>query len=232
MKKETFLTGLATILADAVIFYLYPPTTSEILIGAGLALWVLLVVFWISKIVAQKTNKYISRKFIHFTTGGLVSLLIWYTWFTGKPLFTQPTVPVAASFALGFLTLAYHLEKKELTWFQVEKNLGEVWFCLTWGAIYLLLWHDIPTASAATMFMAYGDGVTGVVRNYVYRKWTKGLWGSAAMLAVSLPIGLVLKGIGGAIAAIAATLIELWPKIDDNITVPIISATTMYLVPL
>ncbi|HDJ97473.1 MAG TPA: hypothetical protein ENG54_03310 [Thermofilum sp.] len=82
------------------------------------------------------------------------------------------------------------------------------------------------------MFMAYGDGVTGVVRNYVYRKWTKGLWGSAAMLAVSLPIGLVLKGIGGAIAAIAATLIELWPKIDDNITVPIISATTMYLVPL
>ncbi len=228
MKRETILAGLVVGLVDLALLYLWPPPTEDIIYGAILAVWVLFIVYWGSKPVAKRWNKYISRKFIHFTTGGLVSLLIYLTWVSGDPLFKTPTVPVAASFALAFLTLSHHLEEKELEWFQVRENLGEVWFCVSWGLVFLALWYvDLPAAAVATMFMAYGDGVTGIVRNFVYKRWTKGFWGSVAMLAVSLPLGLAIKGFAGALSAIIATLIEVWPAIDDNITVPLVSAASL-----
>ncbi len=230
MKRETILLGALVAAVDAALLALWPPSFKELLIGGLLALWVLFIIYHGSKPIAKKWNKYVSRKFIHFTTGGLVSTLIYVTWMLGDPIFSTPSVPVAASFILAYLTLAHHLEEKELTWFQVKENLGEVWFCFTWGLVFLALWYyDLPAAVAATMFMAFGDGVTGLVRNVVYRRWTKGLWGSVAMLAVSLPIGLALRGLAGALSAILATVIELWPALDDNLTVPTASAASMVL---
>lgn len=217
-------------ITDAALIVLWPPLTSELVVGALLAAWVLFIVYVGSKPVARRWNKYVSRKFIHFTTGGMVSVLIYLTWLAGKPVFKTPSVPAAAAFALAFLTLAHHLEEREMDWFQVKENLGEVWFCVMWGLVFLALWYvDLAAAALATMFMAFGDGVTGIVRNFVYRRWTKGLWGSVAMLLVSLPLGILLKGVAGAVAAVVATVIELWPAVDDNITVPAVSAASLLL---
>ncbi len=230
MKSRSIAAAALTLAAAAALLWAYGFTLNDLLVGAVLSVWVLLVVFKLSRWVASKTNKYIARKFIHFTTGGLVTLLIYATFLLGDPIFSSPAVPVAAALALGLLTLIPHLEDSELGWFQVRNNFGEVWFCYTWALLYLLFWYvDITIPTVATFFMAYGDGVTGVVRNYVYRRWTKGFWGSVAMLLVSAPFGAWAAGLGGLASALIATAVEKLPWIDDNLTVPLVSAAALLL---
>ncbi len=67
--------------------------------------------------------------------------------------------------------------------------------------------------------MSFGDGVTGIIRNYVYKRRVKGLWGSLGMLAVCVPIGYYYFGLIGIIAGILATALELSNMIDDNLAV-------------
>ncbi len=230
MKTRSLAAAALTFAAAAALLWVYGFTMHDLLVGAVLSVWVLIVVFYLSRLVARRTNKYIARKFIHFTTGGLVTLLIYFTALAGDPLFSSPAVPVAAGLALSLLTLVPHLEDSELTWFQVKNNFGEVWFCFTWSLLFLLFWYvDLIVPVVATFFMAYGDGVTGVVRNYVYRRWTKGFWGSVAMFLVSAPFGALAAGLGGFISATVATIVEKMPWIDDNLTVPLVSAALLFL---
>jgi dolichol kinase len=70
--------------------------------------------------------------------------------------------------------------------------------------------------------MAWGDGITGIVRNLRYGRRVKGWEGSVAMLIVNTLIGLKF-GAAGLIAAVASTMVERWEGMDDNITVPVIS---------
>jgi len=229
MKPRSLLAAAVTLAAAGALLYVYGFDMRDLEVGAVLTVWVLLVVFYLSKKVAERTNKYIARKFIHFTTGGLVTLLIYATALLGDPIFSSPAVPVAAAIALGLMTLIPHLEDSELSWFQVRNNFGEVWFCYTWALLFLVFWYvDLIVPVVATFFMAYGDGVTGVVRNYVYRRWTKGFWGSVAMFLVSAPFGAWAAGIGGFLSAAVATLVEKMPWIDDNLTVPIVSAALLF----
>ncbi len=225
MKGESIAVLVATAIIVLTIFYIYGATINDIITGGVLALWVIIVIFFLSKPVARIWNKYIARKFIHFLTGGLVTILIYLTWLLGKPIFSSPAVPVSAAFILAAIVLIPHIEQAEMDWFQVKNNLGEVWFCITWGAVFLAYWYiDITIPVLATYFMAFGDGVTGIVRNFIYRRWTKGLWGSIAMFLVSVPAGVVIRGLEGLVAALVATVIEKIPTIDDNLTVPIGSA--------
>ena len=230
MKAGSIIATAVILLAIVALVYVYSFTIRDFVIGAVLAAWVLAVVFGLSKKVANLTNKYVSRKFIHFTTAGLVTLLIYFTYIWGDPIFSSPSIPVGAAFALGLLTLIPHIENKELTWFQVKNNFGEVWFCFSWGILFLVFWYiDITIPVVATFFMAFGDGVTGIVRNYIYRRWTKGFWGSVAMFLVSAPFGALVSGVQGFLSAIFATFVEKMPWIDDNITVPMVSAAVLYL---
>lgn len=230
MKTESIMAIAATILIVLAIMATYGFTIRDIMIGGVLAVWVLFVVFYLSKIVAKYTNKYVSRKFIHFTTAGLVTLLIYFTLLQGDLIFSSPTIPVGAAFVLALITFVPHIEEKELTWFQVKNNFGEVWFCISWGILFLVFWYvDLIIPVIATFFMAFGDGVTGIVRNYVYKKWTKGLWGSVAMLAISAPFGAFVAGVQGFLSAVLATIVEKMPWIDDNLTVPLVSAVILYL---
>lgn len=73
-----------------------------------------------------------------------------------------------------------------------------------------------------TFFIAWGDGVTGVVRNLKYKKRTKAWEGSLAMLLVCIPIGALL-GIVEALTGFVATAVERVEWIDDNISVPLVS---------
>ncbi len=223
MRAEILVILLASLLVSAMALWYWSPGIDEILWLFILVAWISVVVFWISKKVAEWQNLYVARKVIHILSGGLVAALTPY-------LFKSPAIPLIGGVGMIVLTLLPRLRGEKFDWFQVEGNLGEVYFCITWTLVIVGLWYvDLSAGVAAALFMSVGDGVTGIVRNIVYKKWSKGAAGSIAMLLVSLPIGLLYKGYIGAIAAIVATLVERWPKVDDNLTVPILSAVVMVL---
>jgi len=79
-------------------------------------------------------------------------------------------------------------------------------------------------------YMSFGDGVTGIIRNYVYKKRVKGFWGSLGMLIISSSLGFVFLSIPGLISGILATFLERIKKIDDNLTVSLVSFLFLYIV--
>ncbi len=222
--KVLTLLLLSLLIAISSLVY-WSPSIVEYEWFLVLVIWVIFVIFILSKWVAEKQNLYVARKTIHILAGGLVAFLSPY-------IFKSPAIPLIGGVGMLALTLLPRLKGERMDWFQVEENLGEVWFCITWTVVIVGLWYiDLKAGIAAALFMSVGDGITGIVRNKVYRRWTKGLAGSVAMLLVTLLIGWYYKGISGILGALAATLVEKWPKIDDNITVPLISAVIMVLIP-
>ncbi len=206
-----------------VLAMMWPPSVQEIVWGVILVIWVLLMIYKASKPVARRWNKYIARKFIHFTTGGLVAVLAPF-------IFEKPTVPVVGAAGMALLTILPRLRGEVMDWYQVEGNYGDTWFCVSFGLLFLIFWYvDVWIAVLSAVFMAYGDGVTGIVRSVVYKRWVKGFWGSVAMAALSIPTGFLVKGLPGLIAGAVATVVEVFPKVDDNITVPFASAAVLYL---
>ena len=224
--SPTVKQGLAVLiflLVSLAVALAWPPSIEEVVWGVILVIWVLLMIYKASKPVARRWSKYIARKFIHFTTGGLVAVIAPF-------IFKTPTVPIIGAAGMALLTLLPRLKGEVMDWYQVEGNYGDTWFCISFGLLFLVFWYiDVWIAVLSAVFMAYGDGVTGIVRSIVYKRWVKGFWGSVAMAALSLPTGLLVKGIPGLVAGAVATLVEVLPKIDDNITVPLASAVVLYL---
>jgi len=93
------------------------------------------------------------------------------------------------------------------------------------GIVIFVTWFIDKTfllAVVPTLFMAWGDGVTGVVRNLKYKKRTKAWEGSLAMLLVCIPIG-TLMGLAGVVTGVVATLVERVEWFDDNLSIPLVS---------
>lgn len=165
-----------------------------------------------------KRGTYLGRKFVHIFGAGVVAVLLPFE-------FHEPVFPFAFAMLLALLTYILHRTNHVLYWFQDPSNYSETYFALTWGAAVLLTWlvdRTFLLAVLPTLFMAWGDGVTGVVRNLMYKKRTKAWQGSVAMLAVCIPVG-ALMGVAGILAGIAATGVERIEGIDDNISVPLVS---------
>ena len=198
------------------------PSEPEIAWGVGLVAWVLLVVFWLSKKVSAIWDRYVARKFIHFTTGGLVAVIAPY-------VFREPTVPFAGAMFMALITVVPRLRGEVFDWYQLRDSFGDTYFCLTWGTVFLLLWDvNLNAAIASSLFMAFGDGVTGLVRRNFVRERKKTLHGTAAMIPTCALIGWLYAGPAGVLAGLVASAIELLPKVDDNLTVPLVSAAIMY----
>jgi len=72
--------------------------------------------------------------------------------------------------------------------------------------------------------MSFGDAITGIVRNMLYKRRTKSWWGNLVMALFTIPVGSIL-GLAGILAGAAVSLIEHFEfnPIDDNITVPLLS---------
>lgn len=127
---------------------------------------------------------------------------------------------------LAVSTYLPHKTGKLMTWFQTEDNIYEVHFCIMWGVIVTLAWivfKDPWYGVIPVSFMAFGDAVTGIVRNAIYKRRTKAWIGNIAMMAFCAPIGFLVTGIPGLVAGIVSSIIEhleLNP-LDDNITVPL-----------
>jgi len=166
----------------------------------------------------SQSSSYLVRKFIHIVGGGIFLFFPF--------IFKEVILPFLFCIILAFIFYYRHLKKQRFFWFQIEEKKSEVIFCLSAGFTILLGWWITKSmwfGIVPVLFMALGDGVTGIVRGLKYGKQKKYWEGSAAMLAVSVIIGLIKFGIGGIFAALGATLVERLELIDDNISIPFVS---------
>ncbi|MEM4833765.1 MAG: dolichol kinase, partial [Thermosphaera sp.] len=63
-------------------------------------------------------------------------------------------------------------------------------------------------------------------RNALYNRRNKSWFGNLAMAVVTVPVGQIVLGLPGALAGLIASIVEhfeIHSKIDDNITVPLVS---------
>lgn len=172
--------------------------------------------------VPHNVAVYYIRKIIHAAAGGVVAVLTPF-------IFTRPHIPALMAFALaGFLY--YHRSRGRLLyWFQTRENAYEVNFTIAWGAGLWILWTttgDPRLAVLPPLFIAFGDAVTGVVRNAIFARRTKHWVGNVAMALVAVPLGFALAGVTGALAGIVASVVERFefPPVDDNVL--IVAAST------
>ncbi len=169
---------------------------------------------------------YYNRKIIHILTGGLVAILI--------PLLYKSFVPVGVM--VLFLAIGNYLPHKQnrlFYWYQVEENMYEVHFILMWGLVMMIgfLINNVWVAVVPILFMSFGDGVTGIVRNLLYRKRTKSWWGNLAMFVICAPMAYAVFNLAGLISATLSSIVERFEfgLIDDNITVPLVGFVSLLL---
>lgn len=212
-------------------------TLSSIIIdlpyAAILFIWVYIVVMFISKKFYELALKngfpahsatYFGRKVIHLLAGGLVAILLPF-------LFHEPVLPFIMAVLLTIAVYLPHKTGKLYIWFQDPNNMYEVDFTIAWGLIAFFLWFlnkSFWLAIVPILFMAWGDGVTGIVRNLRYKRRIKAWEGSLAMLLVCLPIG-AIAGWAGIASAFVATLAEKQKYIDDNIAVPLVTVAIIVI---
>jgi phytol kinase len=203
------------------------PFISDIPITVVFLIWMGFVLFvasrWVYNLALkkgwdQKRATYLGRKFVHIFGAGIVAASLPFE-------FNEPYFPFAFAMFLAALTFTLHKTNHILYWFQDPGNYSETFFAIMWGVAVFVTWFVDKTfllAVVPTLFMAWGDGVTGVVRNLKYKRRTKAWEGSLAMLIVCIPVGALL-GVVGILAGIAATAVERVGWIDDNISVPLVS---------
>lgn len=223
---------------------------SELVWTGMLFLWVMFVVLVISKsaynFFARKHNHkvaiYYARKVIHILAAGVVTVLI-----AILPIFSTPLLPFLMGLVLALLTYLPHRTGKLMYWFQDPENIYEVNFCIMWAIFISLGWfagrqfgynNPFLFSVPALLFMAVGDGVTGIVRNALFKRRVKHWSGNLAMFVVCAAIALAFGlGLPGIISALAASLVERVEylgsiTLDDNVTVPIVSFGVFYLLHL
>lgn len=169
-----------------------------------------------SNLLHSKFHNFVfSRKLAHGIAGCVILSALY--------LFNSPTVPLTLS-ALSFILLTATHTRLTFHGVQTKGRLSEVYFS---GALVLcfLSWYFVnkEVGVAAALFMAFGDGITGMIRYPLYKtQFEKGWGGSIGMLVSCLLISLLITPYWvGAIAAVAVTLLERDKTLDDNITVPI-----------
>ncbi len=200
----------------------------DLIITIPLFIWVIFVVKYFSRRVYELAVKngyppesatYFGRKAIHIFASGLVALSLPF-------LFKEPFLPFLSALILALYTYLPHRKKQLYQWFQAKDNIREVNFCLMWGLVILIGWFfdkSFWLGVIPALFMSFGDGITGIVRNLKYKKRTKAWEGSLAMFIVCVLIAGLKMGLAGIIAALTATLFEKFEFVDDNISVPFTS---------
>lgn len=215
-----------------IIDYLF----HDFLITIPVLLWVFFVMKVISRWVfnfAIKKNyppnsaTYFGRKTIHLLASGIAALLI-------PILYKEPLIPFLSAILLAIYTYLRHKKNNLEQWYQVKNNIKEVNFAIMGGVSILVGWYFDRTfwlGVIPVLFMSFGDGITGIIRNIIYKKRTKAWEGSFGMLFACFLIGSRM-GWAGIIAAIFATIVEKSDRIDDNITVPTVSLITLIILRL
>lgn len=210
-------------------------STVEVLWMAALSLYVYLIVIltkypykWLT---ARGFNEhraaYISRKLIHIAGAGVATLFVPY-------VFSTPILPFIASLALAAYLFYHHRGNRLMSWFQFRENMYEVNFALAWGASMMVVWlliRNLFIAIIPGLLVAFGDGVTGLARNLLIKRRSKHWVGNLFMFIVSVPIGYILAGTVGVLAAVAASYVERYEykNLDDNFLIAIVSSLILII---
>lgn len=180
-------------------------------------------------------EQYISRKVSH-GAGGMGLLLC-------ALFFSSPWWPIilAGGFTLllGGARLIRPLTFRGTGGSGRQLAFAEVWFPLAATVSLVVGWAWLGNpflAVVPTLYMAWGDMVTGIVRSRFYGREVKGNLGSMAMIIVCLVIAYFFKPYWiGATGAVVATLVERFTPIsrgliDDNWTIVLASLAVMALI--
>lgn len=182
---------------------------------------------WVYDFVKQYKDipaQYVARKAVHILSGGITAILV--------PIFYHGYYWLVTVSAIGLgLYLIYKRHTKPMYWFQLKENKYEAHFAFAYGAILLVavLLQNLLVGLIPLFFMSFGDSATGLIRAVTQKRHVKSWEGSLAMLIICTIIAYAFLGLYGFLVGIAATLVEKIPGIDDNITVPIVSAILVYL---
>ncbi len=177
---------------------------------------------------------YYNRKVIHILAGGVVVLAVPF-------LFSNPWFPLLSAILMGIIAYIAHRSGNSFYWFQSGNNFNDVSFCFMWGIAIFVLWQIYGNPWIAIIppaFIAFGDGITGIVRNLAFNERRKHPIGNMYMMGVCIPIGYYFANAGtpsiplwGIIAAIVASFFERYEfgPIDDNILVAGSATAILYI---
>jgi dolichol kinase len=197
---------------------------------AIISIIVAMIGLWIANIVYDHgVPNYLSRKIGHLA-GGIAFLCAYFL--------SGPGWAVIIALTFGIFLLFAHLLKPEIIRGvggsgRNSAALSEVWFPLVALPVFIISWWWLRQPGVAVvclLFMAWGDGITGIIRSLVYRKAVKGLWGSLGMLIVCLIIAAVFVRPFwiGAVVSLVAVIIEktfgeygVFKWGDDNWAIPL-----------
>jgi len=198
---------------------------SDIVNAVLLVIYNAFIIFYVSRRVSQRFGTYVARKTIHLLSAGVSVLLAPFA-------FSDWRVPLVLGSLMVAFTLFGHF-RKPFNWFQIRNNYADVYFTVACTVLLVVFWnHNVWIGVLSALFLAWGDGLTGVVRYLVYKKRNKGLWGNIAMFMVCMALGFLMNGnVGyvGFVGAIFASIVEKFERIDDNISIPFGSAILMTL---
>lgn len=188
----------------------------------------------VSRGMAPIRAVYFNRKIVHMAGSGLPTLLV-------PVLFEDFWYPMLGGILLGVFIYLTHATGRRMYWFQVEENKNDVSFALMWGVSLSLLWWalgDPWLAILPALFMSFGDGVTGVARNFLVHKRSKHILGNVFMLMVSVPLGYWAGSLAepaipvwAVIAAVVASWVERYEigPIDDNVLIAVASTAILFV---
>lgn len=204
------------------------------LVTGLLFLWNLTVIHYVSRRFYEYFKRfedvpaeYLGRKVVHILNGGVTVLLV--------PVFYEGYYWVVTVSAFLLASYIYFRRRWRLMyWFQVRDNAYEVHFALAYGAILMIgvILGDVWIGLIPMLFMSFGDSATGLVRAFTQKRRVKSWDGTIAMFVTCSIIGYWKLGFYGVLIAGVASLVEKIPNIDDNITVPVVTAALVYLKPL
>tara|TARA_B100000925_G_scaffold85654_2_gene61345 strand:+ start:1577 stop:2251 length:675 start_codon:yes stop_codon:yes gene_type:complete len=215
---------------------------SEMIWFGILGLWATVIVFGIKPFYdylrAQGSEHmvavYYNRKVAHMLAGGVPII--------ASPMVFDDPVWVLIGGILGSIALAAtHLLDKRLWWMQTEQNMNDATFALMLGISVYFIWvyTDQPwLAILPSLFMAFGDGVTGIIRNKMFKKRTKSAWGNVGMAVLCLPLGYYVGTLSdpqipiwGLISGLVASIVERYEfgPIDDNVLIVVFSTIVLLI---
>jgi dolichol kinase len=202
-----------------------------VIITILLLFWNLVVIHYLAKWSYNFVKKYrdipaayVGRKIVHLFGGGVTAILI-HIFYVGYYSFVT-----ISAFGLALYLL---LRRKYglMYLFQIKENRYEVHFALAYGLILLVgvMLRNLLIGLIPILFMSFGDSATGLIRAITQKRHVKSWEGSVAMFVICSIIGFLFLGIYGIVVGLIATIIEKIPKIDDNITVPIVTSILIFI---
>ena len=199
--------------------------SSDLVYAVLLTIYNAFIIFFVSRQVSQRFGTYVARKTIHVLSAGVSVAL-------APLLFSNWQAPLLLGSLMIVFTLVGHL-RKPYRWFQISNNYADVYFTVACTALLVGFWnYEIWIGVLSSLFLAWGDGLTGIVRSLVYKKRNKGVWGNIAMFLICITLGILMNGrvgYAGLIGAVFASIVEKFERVDDNISIPFGSAALMTL---